>query len=207
MRSRRTPSVASSSTSVAVPGAAWSERSRLAVPRSPGTRPYRANAIASSSVVLPAPVSPCRRKRPSRSSKTTVSWPANAPKAVTRRRCGRTSALPRRVREPDRGERGAEQFAFTAARVAVAHVPDELGGHGQVVPPADSLPVAALVRARPLRLELEREDVREAAAQPFHRVLRPRGVGERHRDEVGLVTVVRARGEQVVEAAGQLGEP
>ena len=33
------PMVASSSTSVASPGAAWSERRRLALPRSPGTRP------------------------------------------------------------------------------------------------------------------------------------------------------------------------
>ena len=39
MRRRRPPIVASSSTSVAVRAWAWSERRRLAPPRSPGTRP------------------------------------------------------------------------------------------------------------------------------------------------------------------------
>ena len=46
---------------------------------------------------VPAPVSPCSRNRPSRSSKPTSSVAANAPKAWTRSRCGRTQHAPSRT--------------------------------------------------------------------------------------------------------------
>ena len=68
IRNRRPDSVASSTTSGATPGAAWSERSRLALLRSPGTSPYSAKQTASSTLVLPAPVAPLSRKSPAADS-------------------------------------------------------------------------------------------------------------------------------------------
>ena len=102
MRKCRSPIVVSNITSVRTVAPAWSERSRLVLFRSPGTRPYSANPIASSRVVLPAPVSPCSRKspEPARSSKETSAVPPNAPNAVTRSRCGRISLPPPAARPP-----------------------------------------------------------------------------------------------------------
>ncbi len=75
IRNRRDCTVSSSDTSVGTSGSAYSQRSFFTSPRAPGTRPNRANATASSNVVLPAPVSPCSRNSPSApsESKSTVS--------------------------------------------------------------------------------------------------------------------------------------
>ena len=56
------------------PASAWSERSRLASLRSPGTAPYRAKQTASRTLVLPAPVAPESRNSPASesASKSTV---------------------------------------------------------------------------------------------------------------------------------------
>jgi len=196
--------VASSSTSVAVRGAAWSERSRLAVPRSPGTRPYRANAIASSSVVLPAPVSPCSRNRP---LQVVEGHLLGRGERAEGRHAEPVRAHQRSPSSPAAVKRGGEQLALGVGGVGVPHVPHELGGDRQVVAALDLLPVAAQVGGEALRLELEREDVREPGAEPVHRPLGAGGVGEGHRDEVVLAPVVLGRGEQVVDAPGQRGQP
>ncbi len=78
---------------------------RLLVSRSPEqTRPNSAKPSPSSSVVLPAPVSPCRRNSPvsASASRSTSTVPANGPKAVSRSRCG---LMPRPRRRP--GAQGA----------------------------------------------------------------------------------------------------
>ncbi len=76
---------ASSTTSGATPGAAWSLRSSFTALRAPGTWPYSAKHTASSTLVLPAPVGPLMRNRPASPSarKSIASVPENGPNAVT----------------------------------------------------------------------------------------------------------------------------
>ena len=108
---------------------------------------------------------------------------------------------------PGGGERVREQPVLELGRLGVAHVPDELGRDREVVAALDPLAVAALVPGHPVGLELEREDVREPAAEPVHRRLGPGRVGQRDGDEIVFVAVVLGRREQVVDAAGELGQP
>jgi len=86
-------------------------------------------------------------------------------------------------------------------------VRDELGGDRQVIAAGHPLPVAARVGGRTLGTELKRQDVREPGAQPVHRPLGTDGIGERDGEEVPLAAVMLAGRQQVVQAAGQHGEP
>ena len=68
IRNRRPDRVSLEADRGRTPSAAWSERSRLAVWRSPGTSPYSAKQTASRTLVLPAPVAPVSRNRPASES-------------------------------------------------------------------------------------------------------------------------------------------
>ena len=95
---RRPRTVNSTTTCGAASGAAWSLRRWPAPLRAPGTSPYRPKHSASSTVVLPAPVSPCRRNRcwAARVSTSMTCLSTNAPKASISSRCTRIRRSPRR---------------------------------------------------------------------------------------------------------------
>ena len=215
IRRWRPPIVASSSTSVVSPGAAWSERSRLAaapLPRHPAVEGERDRVeqrrLARAGLAV-------QQEQPLQVVEGDLLGPGERAEGLDAEPVRAHQRPPSRVSlaagviggVPGGGERGREQLVLELGRLGVAHVPDELGGDREVVAALDPLAVAALVPGHPLGLEVEREDVREPAAEPVHRRLRPGRVGERDGDEIVLVVGVLGRREQVVDAAGELGQP
>ncbi len=91
-RKRRPAAVNSSSTDGTLARSAWSLRNERPLGREPGTPAYSAKQMASSRLVLPAPVGPCTRKIPPAPtvSRSTSTRPANGPNASTTNRCSLT---------------------------------------------------------------------------------------------------------------------